>query len=318
MGSALKKKSAPRPAPNDAAFQANVRPVPTPARRDDRPFEELRKGVAEAAGKNMREYPRTAEQAIANFWAAGQNLTEGEANLIYSMFHQEYPGWTDMITVDPTAEMRFSEPPGSTQPIMRRATPSELLDSANEEFDKAAKQYLWAPERWVEGKYLGISRPPLTFNEDNPWTQVIKENPIYQRMRKGMVKRVLEEEKAGTLDTLIGWRPSNGLRALKWDEEADDAPEWQPLYDAFQYAAGLDLKSTGSVNADLVITNVDRGNRTFTLEVTLTDELRSGSMTRVPGWVPGLGKYEFMKDNSTGPLFYSLPLKWHWTETLRY
>lgn len=223
-----------------------------------------------------------------------------------------------MTTVEPTGEPQFNQPANRPDVIMRAPRPSEFLDPANAAFNKAFKEYLWAPERWVKGQYLGIGSKPLVFDENHPWTRLIKEKSDYYKMRKGLVERVHKEDKAGTVSSLIGWRPSKNMRALRWDEEADKKPLWQPLYDTFIYATGLDLKSTGSVKGDVVITKVDRGNRTFTMEVTLTDELRSGSMLRVPGKVPIIGDYEILKDNSTGALFYSLPLKWQWTETLHY
>ena len=280
----------------------------------DRTWQELEHEIGKATVGSWREYPRTAGQAAANIIATGAPLTERDVRLLYSMFDQKYPGEENRPMVQPTEKIKRPLQPGST--VLEAAKPHHLLKDANAAFDEALSAYVASPVEWIVDGITGNKNEGFSYGPDHPWTKVLKAKPIYGRMRYGP-KSISEwatiKDKEGTLDQFIGWTGEPGKRGLKWDEIADESPWYQPIKDAGNYATGSELKSSGSVNADIVITHVDHGNRTVTFEVNAYDELRAGSMSRIPG-----SDNAILKDNPMGPFLYTTPMRWKWTETVKY
>ncbi|WP_345738999.1 hypothetical protein [Prosthecobacter algae] len=287
--------------------------------RMDRSWSELKQELAKATVETWREYPRTAEQAAANITLNGAELNEREVRMLYEMFHQKYPGWGKRPQVDPTPKKQMPLPPGT--PVMEALKPHQLLKEANASFDEALSAYSASPAEWIVNEITGMKNKGFSYGPDHAWTKLLKLKPVYERMRYGpnsISAWAAKKDKEGTLDQYVGWKGSPEKPGLTWDDSADDGPWYQPANDVINYVTGSKLKTSGSVEADIVITHVDHGNRTITFEVNAHDKLRAGSMARVPGKTLLIGDQEMLEDNSKGPFLYTTPLRWKWTETVNY
>ncbi len=287
--------------------------------RMDRSWSELKQELAKATVETWREYPRTAEQAAANITMNGAELNEREVRMLYEMFHQKYPGWGKRPQVDPTPKKQMPLPPGT--PVMEALKPHQLLKEANASFDEALSAYAASPAEWIVSEITGMKNKGFSYGPDHAWTKLLKLKPVYERMRYGpnsISAWAAKKDKEGTLDQYVGWKGSPEKPGLTWDDSADDGPWHQPVNDVINYVTGSKLKTSGSVEADIVVTHVDHGNRTITFEVNAHDELRAGSMARVPGKTLLIGDQEMLEDNSKGPFLYTTPLRWKWTETVNY
>jgi hypothetical protein len=84
------------------------------------------------------------------------------------------------------------------------------------------------------------------------------------------------------------------------------------------YLFGFELKSTGSVQGEFKILDLDCCCG-VSISVKLSDSLRLGSATRIPGRSPIFPDVELLPDNDNPciPLFNTVDLEWTWEETIR-
>src|SRR5690606_10356262 len=120
----------------------------------------------------------------------------------------------------------------------------------------------------------------------------------------------------GSLNTLLN-------KSFPWDDSADDHPITGPVRDIFNYVFETGLQSTGSTKGRFTITSLSCCPSEVCFDMTVTDVLRLGSATRIPGTdtsilpdVPS-GIIPFTNINLPIP-FENYWLTWRWSECLQF
>lgn len=188
-------------------------------------------------------------------------------------------------------------------PSIAQAQANIDLAQANHQFDMALLRYfVYGPDT-------------LFFGPNEPWTKEMKKKPVYERLRQYMKTRSNQEcNKKWNNDGqgFVG-------RELKWDDNADDQPWYQPLRDGLNYVFGFELKSTGSVYGEVKILSINCCCGSVTYRVNLSDKFRAGSMARIPARSPVWPNVELLPDfdGPGGFLFKTVAVNWEWEETIK-
>ena len=170
---------------------------------------------------------------------------------------------------------------------------SSSLKRANKVFDQLIKN-MFDESKATTQHYF--------FENNHPWTREISKKPVYDRLRD----RVKQEMRSQCAKKCCGYFSG------KWDDSADDSPPWQFATDGFNYLLGYELKSTGSVKGTFIAYSECNGKAL--LIVRLRDELRAGSMLRIPGFVPFIGDMELADDDALN----MVKIVWEWHETVNF
>ena len=257
--------------------------------RNSMAYNRLRLNSQRAQPIHVADYLYRYMDPLTGRWTSRDPIEEGGGLNLYGFMENDGVSKVDFLGMAQSGL--------ATNPVYYGDLPTNNdLSEANQEFNDALSGMFDESKARVQYKFYG---------NDHPWTKQMKIKPEYERMRNNIREKMRNRCK--------GLSTGGSLYSGIWNVSSDDLPWWQFISDVINYRNGSDLKSTGSVTG-VFASYGDCCTKKAIVVVRLRDELRAGSATRIPGWVPIIGDYEILDDN----FLNVIKLRWDWHETIEF